>query len=287
MSQARPKWIELYEQHHAALGTAGLAAMLDHAAERWQLGSILQDKGVIVFPHAAVYDCGIQTAAAVNAVFDSGVDKVLVVGVLHGWTAEMQDARDRVANGEDFNGHPMRGIHGPDITNSRPEWQLDHSLVSWRHFWQVESARRGRTPANRECFPFLAGTDPTSLPNYDEIARWSEDAMIVATADMFHHGIGYGDTPEQAAAPDSGGLDLARDSIARGNSLLADQDISAYLQHCLVARSDARDAGPFFRSVRNVTESEILDLRASDMAEIYGAPPPTWVAAALVTWQPA
>lgn len=283
----RPKWIELYTQHHAALGDSGAAAMLDQAAARWQLGDILQNGGVIVFPHAAVHDCGIQTAAAVNAVFDSGAEKVLVIGVLHGWTPEMQDARERIAQGEDFHGHPLRGIHGPDLPNSRPEWQLDHSLVTWRHFWQVEQARRGRAPAVRECFPFLAGDEPTTLPNYDIVAQWAEDAVIVATADMFHHGIGYGDTASQAVAPADGGLDLARAGIARGNELLAAQDYPAYLRHCLATRSDARDAGPHFRSLRNVTEAHILDLRASDMAEIYGAPPPTWVAAALVTWQPA
>ena len=281
-----PNWIDLYTRELNELGPTGLTAMLE-AGRRWDLAPVLAARGVIVFPHAAPHDCAHQTAAAVHACLDSGADKVLVVGVLHGWTPEMTDARQRVAAGEDLTGHPLRGLHGPDLPHSRPEWRLDHSLLTWRRLWRAECARRGVAgPVVREVFPFLAGMHPQTLPHYDALAHWAEDAVIVATTDPFHHGIGYGDGPGAARAPDAGGLDLAAASIAESQRLLAARDYPAYLRHCLAARSDARDAGPLYRELRGPLECEVLDLVASDMTAAYEAPPPTWVAAALMACRP-
>ncbi len=282
-----PKWIDLYSREMDELGPTGMAAMLD-AGRQWDLASVLTAGGVVVFPHAAPHECAHQTAAAVHACLDSGADKVLVIGVLHGWTPEMKDARERVAAGEDFTGHPLRGIHGPDMPHSRPEWQLDHSLITWRRLWHMECERRGVTgPAVCEVYPFLAGVDPTTLPHFDAVARWAEDAVIVATTDPFHHGIGYGDTPATARAPHDGGLDRAAASIVEGQRLLAARAYPAYLRHCLQARSDARDAGPLYRELCGPLDCEVLDLTASDMTAAYAAPPPTWVAAALLACRPA
>jgi hypothetical protein len=125
------------------------------------------------------------------------------------------------------------------------------------------------------------------LPNYDEVAKWAETAVVVATADPFHHGIGYGDDPTVARAPLNGGFELARSSINESNRLLAAADYAAYLQQCVRARNDARDAGPLFRQLRGPLQPKVLDLQASDMATIYAAPNPTWVAAPLVAWNPA
>jgi hypothetical protein len=215
----------------------------------------------------------------------------LVIGVLHACTPLMQEARNRLAAGEELTGHPLRGIHGPGLPHSRDEWQLDHSLISWRFFWNLECTRRGlqnaqTRPHMREVYPFLAGDEPRTLSHYAEIAKWAEDAVIVSTADLFHHGIGYGDDPTVARAPEDGGLELARAGIHEGNRLLAAADYPTHLQHCVATRSDARDAGPLFRQLRGPMQPELLDLTASDMASIYEAPPPTWVAAALVAWHP-
>ncbi len=281
-----PNWIELYSRQLDELGAAGLDALLA-AGRRWDLAPTLTARGVVVFAHAAPVDCGHQTAAAIHACLDSGADKVLVVGLLHAWTPEMQAARQRVVDGEDLTGHPLRGLHGPDLPNSRSEWQLDHSLVAWRRLWQAECARRGVAgPQVREVFPFLAGARPATLPNYDAIARWAEDAVVVATTDAFHHGIGYGDGPDVARAPEAGGLALAAASIAESQRRLAAGDYADYLSHCVVARNDARDTGPFYRALRGPFACTVLDLVASDMAATYEAPPPTWVAAALMDCRP-
>lgn len=285
----RIDWPALYTQQHAALTAAQIDAILAQGRQ-WQLWSLLQAGGVVVFPHAAVVDCGYQVAAAVDAVLASGAAKVLVVSVLHAWTEQMADARNRLAAGEALTQHPLRGIQGPKIANSREEWRLDHALISWRFFWDAACERRGLSqaarPHVREVYPFLAGDEPHTLSHYDEVARWAEDAVVVATTDPFHHGIGYGDDNSVARAPEDGGLALARASIDESNRLLADADYAAYLQHCVRARNDARDAGPLYRALRGPLRPEVLDLTSSDMTQFYAAPPPTWVAAALVAWHP-
>jgi hypothetical protein len=283
----RIDWPAIYTAQHAALTPQQVDQILAQGRQ-WQLGDVLQAGGVVVFPHAAVLDCGYQVAAAVIAALDSGAHKVLVVSVLHAWTATMAEARNRLAAGEDLTAHPLRGIQGPEVSNSRDEWRLDHALISWRFFWNAECERRRLSPQARpivcEVYPFLAGDQPQTLFYYDEIAKWAEDAVIVSTADPFHHGIGYGDADTVARAPHDGGLVMAHASIEESNRLLAQGDYSAYLQHCVRARNDARDAGPLFRELSGPLQPEFLDLAASDMATIYDAPPPTWVAAALVAW---
>jgi hypothetical protein len=282
-----PNWIELYTRQLDDLDKSGLTGLLD-AGRRWNLAPTLEDRGVVVFAHAAPLDCGHQTAAAVHACLDSGADKVLVVGVQHAWTPEMQAARQAAVDGADLTGHPLRGLHGPDLPNSRSGWQLDHSLLAWRRLWQAECARRGVAgPQVREVYPFLAGPQPDTLRNYDIVARWAEDAVVVATTDAFHHGIGYGDGPDVAREPTAGGgLALAAASIAESQRRLAAGDYASYLRHCVVARNDARDTGPFYRALRGPFTCSVLDLIASDMAAIYAAPPPTWVAAALMACRP-
>lgn len=285
----RPDWPALYTAHHAALTPAQVEQFLAQGRE-YRLGALLAAGGVVIFPHAAVTDCGHQVVAAVQAALDSEARKILVISVLHAWTDEMQDARTRMAAGEDMSRHPLRGIHGPSQAHSRDEWQLDHALISWRFFWQRECERRNIAPAARpevrEVYPFLAGDQPETLPGFDELAHWANDAAIVSTADPFHHGRGYGDDTSVARAPEDGGLALAQASITEGNRLLAAGDYTAYLQHCVRARNDARDAAPLFHALRHPLRPELLDLVASDMATIYHAPPPTWVAAALVAWHP-
>jgi hypothetical protein len=101
---------------------------------------------------------------------------------------------------------------------------------------------------------------------------------------MFHHGIGYGDSVEQALYPDQGGLERARAVISEGAALLSAGKYAAYNQHCVDARSDHRDAGQVMRALLGTITPEIIDLIASDAAALYKAADPTWVAGTLVAW---
>lgn len=274
----------LYRSEHEAMGERGTLERLEQARQ-WNLAPTLQSGGVLVFPHAGVLDCGHQIAAVVHACLDSGADRVLVISVLHAFTDEMERARMEVANGADPAQWPFWGIQGPGIAG-REEWRGDHALMSFRHFWAAETKRRGiRGPEVIERYPYLAAGKPEQLPGIDELARLAEDAVIVSTADPFHHGLGYGDSPEQSRDPDEDGLDLARRTIEEGMDILARGDYWGYNQHCVQAKSDARDAGQVFRYVRGPMEGRIRDLTYTDAAELYRQPRPTWVAAALMEWQ--
>jgi hypothetical protein len=274
----------LYRREHEELGEAGTLQLLE-LGRNWNLAPTLAAGGVVVFPHAGVRDCGHHVAAAVHGCLDSGADCVVVISVLHAFTDEMQDARTRVSAGEDPSAWPFWGIQGPGI-DGREEWRDDHSLISFRHFWEAEVKRRGIVgPEVVERYPFLAGGRPEQLPGIEELAALAEDAVIVSTADPFHHGIGYGDPPERSLPPDDGGLDLARKTIEEGIALLEAGDYAGYDAHCLYAKSDARDAGVTFRHLRGELRGSILDLSYTDAAELYEADDPTWVAAPLVEWK--
>jgi hypothetical protein len=277
--------LDLYTREHASLGEYGALKILDFARQ-FNLSPVLNDGGVIVFPHAGVLDCGYQIAAAVNACLDCGADRVMAISVLHAFTDEMEDARIRVAAGEDPNQFACRGIQGPGLAGRR-DWETDHVLMSFRYFWEVETKRRGiRSPELIERYPYLAGGKPWTLPGFDDLEKIGREAVIVSTADAFHHGIGYGDPPEKSFRPEEGGLELAQRTIEEGLAILGRGDYWGYNQHCVRAKSDARDAGQVFRYLCGPMTGRIIDLTISDAAELYGSPDPTWVACALTVWLP-
>lgn len=277
----------LYAKEHAELGDSGTLEQLERA-EHWRLADTLSAGGVLVFPHAGVHDCGYQIGVCVQAALDSGADDIVVLSVLHAFTPAMEAARVAVAAGADPAQYEFWGIQGPGIEGRR-EWQGDHALISWRHFWRAELARRGispdKAPNVHERYPYLAGGKPQNLPGIDELARLMEDAVVVSTADPFHHGIGYGDAPEDTYDHDEAGLAHAQSVIEAGIKLLEAGDYAAYNQHCIAAKSDARDTGQVYRYLRGPMTGAVLDLSYTDSSELYDQPKPTWVAGALIEWR--
>ncbi len=275
---------KMIEDERQQLGQKGLERLLEHGRQ-WKLGQTLKDGGSIIFPHAGLKDCGHQIAAAVQACFDSGADRVLAVGVLHALSDELQDARVRVANGADVTQEKYWGIQGAGL-EGHDNWKNEYSLSNFMLLWEEEKKRRGahyRAPKLIVRYPYLAGGKPEILPGIKELeATVKEGAVVVSTADAFHHGIGYGDPPEQALYPEKGGLELARARISEGLELLRKGDYWGYNQHCVKAKSDARDAGQVVRYLLGPLEGHILDLTYTDTTDMYNTPPPTWVAAALI-----
>ncbi len=280
--------LALYAKDHEELGDAGTLEHLERG-DAWDLSGTLSDGGVLVFPHITVQDCGYQVAACVQAALDSGADKVVVLSVLHAFTPQLQEARVNVANGDD----PAKygfcwGIQGTGLDFS-DQWKGDHALISWRHFWDAEVKRRGlteaQTPKVYERYPYIAGGKPENLPGIDDLAKLMEDAVVVTTADSFHHGIGYGDAPEDAYDHDEEGLAHAKSVLEEGISILEKGDYWAYNGHCIEAKSDARDTGQVYRYLRGEMTGEIIDLTYSDSTGLYNQPPPTWVAGALIEWK--
>ena len=279
----------LYKREHAALGEKGTAQHLLKGLELSQnhsLETTLAQGGVLVFPHAGVQDCGYQVAACVHAALDSGADRVLVISVLHAFTDEMERARQAVAAGQAASDFPFWGVQGPGL-ETRQEWRGDHALMSWRYFWDAAVKERGleQPPKVTERYPYLAGGSPETLPGIADLKELAKDAVIVSTADAFHHGIGYGDSVEASFYPDEEGLMRAKEVLEEGMAILEGGDYWGYNEHCVRAKSDARDAGQVFRYLRGDMKGRVLDLTYTDASELYSAPPPTWVAAALFEWK--
>lgn len=277
---------ELYRREHEELGEAGAHAMLDEA-RRWDLSGTLAGGGVVTFAHVNVSDCGIHVAAAVNAALDTGADTVLAISVLHAFTEEMGLARRDVSSGGRPTAHESWGIQGPGL-DFRDEWRGDHAMRSLRHFWEAETKRRrinGRRLVER--YPFLAGGRPAELPNVDEVAAIAESAVIVATGDQFHHGIAYGTPKEEALAMDEVGIAAARASMETGIDLLNAGDFLGYDRHCVIAKSDDRDAAQLYTYLRRPLLGRLIDIGASDATALYEAPAPSWAAGGFIEFRSA
>jgi len=261
--------------------------MLGEAAEHWDFSPELAAGGVISFGHVGVVDCGPHVAAAVNASLDSGADTVLAISVLHAFTDEMERARQEVAAGGSPSDHETWGIQGPGL-EFREEWRGDHAMRSLRHFWDVAIRWRGLEDRRLvERYPYLAGGRPGDLPNLEETARIAETAVIVATGDQFHHGIGYGTPPDEALAPEPDGVDAARSSMEMGISLIEEADYWGYNQHCVAVKSDDRDVAQLYRYLRGPMRGRLVDIAWSDSTGLYDQPPPTWAAGGFIVFEKA
>lgn len=267
---------ETYHRDLEELGDSGTYALLDEA-RRWDLSDSLADGGVVTFAHVNVVDCGVHVAAAVNAALDTGADTVLAISVLHAFTEEMELARRDVSSGGGSpSNHALWGIQGPGL-DFREEWKGDHAMRALRHFWEAQTRRRGITDRRLvERYPFLAGGRPGELPNIEEVTALAEHAVIVATGDQFHHGIGYGTPTEEALHPEPEGLEAARRSIETGMALIEAGDYWGYDQHCVEAKSDDRDAAQLYGFLRGPLRGTLHDIGWSDTAESYDTPSPTW-----------
>jgi len=270
---------------HERLGSEGAIRLLD-AGRAWNLAPMLIAGGAVIFPHAGLEVCGHQIAAAVHACLDCGAERVLVIGVLHALTQELEEARVRVSQGSDVTQERSWGVQGSGL-DGRQDWRDEFSLLNFLFLWQEEINRRSIAgPELVIRYPYLAGGRPHSLPGIEELQDIVRHAVVIATADPFHHGIGYGDPPEKSLAPEDGGIELARQSIKEGLELLRAGDYWGYNQHCVDAKSDARDAGQVLRYLLGPLEGHILDIVSDDMTGPYNKPAPTWVAGALIELLP-
>lgn len=277
---------EMYAREHEALGIGDTHRMLDEAAERWDLSGALSHGGIISFAHVGVADCGAHVAAAVNAAIDAGADTVLAISVLHAFTDDMDTARRDVADGGAPSAHPTWGIQGPGL-DFRDEWRGDHAMRSLRHFWTAATRRRGISGRRMvERYPYLVGGRPGDLPNIQETAELAENAVILATGDQFHHGIGYGMSPEESVPAERGGLDKAGESMETGIALIEAGDYWGYNQHCVEAKSDDRDVAQLYRFLRGPMKGRLIEIGWSDSTELYDQPPPTWAAGGFIVFEP-
>ncbi|MCP4548126.1 MAG: hypothetical protein GY835_16805 [bacterium] len=285
MNHRLPDFKARAQIEHERLGFRGACRLLDEA-RRWDLAPVLERGGSLIFPHVGAEVCGHQVGAAVNACLDCGAARVVVLGVLHALTPELDEARRRVAEGGDPAAEEPRGIQGPGLDGG-DDWRREFSLDHFLWLWRQETRRRDIVgPELLIRYPWLAAGCPDLMPGIGKLQEEVKDAAIVGTADPFHHGVAYGDSLATALFPERGGLKLARYRIEEGMRILHSGDYRAYNRHCISAKSDARDVGQVLRYLRGPLKSRILDLVADDMTGPYNAPAPTWVAGALLELLP-
>ncbi len=278
------------DKKNAALGDAGALKILERGRQ-WNLAPALKSGGAVIFPHVSVEVCGHHLAAGIHAAVDSGAPIVLAIGVLHALTDDLQDARVRVAAGGDVLSEPTQGIQGRGLPG-REDWQCEFSMIHFEYLWGVEARRRTAlgqaVPELVVRYPYLAGGRPHLLPGMAELQRlMAAGAVLLGTADPFHHGLAYGDIAETAKAPNEGGLELCHATVQAGFDMLGTGDYWGFNQHCVAAKSDGRDMGQTIRYLaQKPLTAEIHDIVWEDMSGPYQKPWPSWVSGALITLTP-
>ena len=178
-----------YARERESLGKAGLRACLARAPHvEWPSG------GALIFPHTRLDTSGALAAAAALAVWRTGCDEILALGVLHG--ARQRDAAlvsQARAGGPDAR-RTLRRVHGPGLRGDNGHWHEEFSLDGFCALLEAAARREGRRPPRVvRRYPFLVGDSPADLPGLDELTHLvAGGALLVATADPIHHGVGYG-----------------------------------------------------------------------------------------------
>lgn len=264
------------------LGPDGISRLLDEAEP------LVPDAAAIIFPHTRLSTSGALAAAAALAVLRSGADEVLTLGVLHGARERDADLVRRARQGEPAALASLRRVHGPGAPLDAGHADEEFSLDGFTALLEAAARRQGRPPPRLLArYPMLTGAQPETLPGMDELfCALERGATLVATADMVHHGTGYG-TPEDRRIErnSEAAMTIVRATVEEMLALLAARDFVAHERRCVEVRSDFRDAGPVFAQLaaaRGVSRPVLLDMRLVNYADVLRAPEPTWVAAALV-----
>ncbi len=278
------EWKTHYAHERAKLGDAGLHACLDRAPTL-----DLPTDGALVFPHTRLDTSGELAAAAALAVLRSGRDVVLALGVLHGARAADAALVRRARDGEPDAHRILRRVHGPGVPGDGGYWTEEFSLDGFCALLETAALRSGTRLPRVVCrYPFLVGPNPADLPGIDELqALVADGAVLVATADPMHHGVGYGTPTEDCLPRESPHTQrIAEETIRANLALLATRDFDRFLLHTAEIRSDFRDTGPVATHLlpdESTLQPTLHNLALVDYADILDAPAPTWVAGALAS----
>lgn len=282
----KSKGLDLYYQEVNTLGNEGIHAILDQGG-KWgkELAKTLNSGGAAVFPHTFLSQCGYQIAAAVHAILDSGADQALVLGVLHPMTEPLIQARSKELNDEDISSEISRGVFGPGLDPNNCI-QHEFSLDLFKILFDCEVKRRGiKPPKLLERYPSLVNKDPANLPGIEDLEKISKDAVVVATDDMCHHGVGYGVPEENAFQIDAIGYQFARKQIEDGYALLKKNNYRDYFFHWMnpAAIGDPTDTTIVLKHLLGEVTPKILDLKLVDVSMLFENDiSPSWVATTLV-----
>lgn len=274
MLEVKQEFDEDYFSQAETLGKEGMDQILE-AGRAWDLSETLRSGGSAIFPHAKIRLCGHQIAAVVHGLLDCGADQVLVLGVVH--TRDNSILNE--SRLEEMRGEPLSDLTYWGVFQDFPG---EYSLHYFKALWDAEIKRRGMRPPKLFIrYPCLANGEPESLLGIEELERISQDAAVVLTGDLVHHGVAYKTELQMNIGPHS--EVYTRDGILEIFRLLEKEDYPAFVRTCIHYRNDAKDSLSVLRHLRGPLEPEILDLCLVDTSDLFiNDPSPSWVAASLI-----
>ncbi len=273
-------WRRYYAAERARLGVGHLHRLLDEAAAS-PVAVTVPAGGAIVIPHTRLEVTGAQIASAANAVVATGAERILALGVLHGARRCDADSLPAARSGDADAIVALRGIH--DEHGLAAE---EFSLDAFVEMTALAAARVGRHVEVVQRYPFLVGDDPATLPGLDELRELIDGgAVLVVTTDPIHHGHAYGTPTEDCCDEhDPQTVVTARAAIAEQLQLLSTHRFADFQAMTARHHSDFRDTGPVMAWLLGQGfTAEIHDLALVDYTLALEAPPPSWVAGALMS----
>ena len=197
-------------------------------------------------------------------------------------------ARTKELNEEDISQENTWGVLGPGIDRDDC-WKKEFSLDLFKILFDLEVKRRGiKPPRLIERYPSLVNREPENLPGIKELEQIAKDSIVVVTDDMFHHGVGYGVSDDNAMKINDQTHRFVRESIEEGYKLLKEGDYRGYFFHWMnpLSIGDPTDATVVARYPLGDVSPQILDLRLVDVSSLFENDiSPSWVATTLVEFK--
>lgn len=251
----------------------------------------LSEGGSAFFPHTHILSCGDQVAAVAHAALaackKTGKNQILVIGVLHSLTPTLRAALYREVDNADLSHEPCRGIFGPGLRYEdifREEFSLDNFIFLLNHAIKRANIQPPKIIVR---YANLSQGHPETLPGIEEIKEIAKNSIVVATADLFHHGVCYNTTPEKALPMSQQAIDYAKERIDIGLKLLSKQTYLEYRDYALKNFSDSKEVGQLLMYLLGPLDAQFLEMRLVDTSHMFeGSPEPNWIAASLIELMP-
>ncbi len=281
---------DYYAEKREVLSQGEINELLDRGLKleaETTLTKTLSEGGSALFPHTTIHSCGDQTAAVAHACLaacqKTGKNQILLIGVLHSLTDPLRKGLHKEIENGDLSDEPCRGIFGPGLPFEEiycEEFSLDNFV-----FLLDQATKRAGIESPKVIIRYanLAQGRPETLPRIDEITKIAKESIVVATADLCHHGVSYRVPAEEALAISEEALTFARKNIGKGLKLLSKCTHLEYRDYALKSRSDSKEIGQLLMHLLGPLVGQIRDLRLVDVSSLFeGSPQPNWVSAALV-----
>ncbi len=243
------------------------------------LTQTLSEGGSALFPHTHIRSCGDQTAAValscLAACQKTGKNQILLIGVLHSMNDTLRNALMKELDNADLSDEPCRGIFGPGLPYEAI-YSQEFSLDNFVFLLDKATKQAGiESPKVIIRYANLAQGHPETLPRIEEIKKIAQESIVVATADLYHHGVCYKVLPEDALPISPAAINFAKDRIETGLKLLSKCTYLEYRDYQLKNFSDSKEIGQLLMYLLGPLDGEIRDFRLVDVSHMFeGFPQP-------------